>query len=140
MKTKTTKTAPKFSAEEVAAMKDRAKELKAGADGDAEVMAKIAEMPAADRDLGERFVRLVKAKAPHLTTRLYYGMPAFAKDGKVLCWFKAAAKFKTRYATVGFSDVARLDDGAIWPTEYAVTELSGKEEQKLAALVVKAAG
>lgn len=140
MKTKPKKTAPKFTAEELAAMKDRAKELKTGADGDAEVLAKLAEMPAADRALGEKFFGLVKATSPELTTRLYYGMPAFAKDGKVLCWFKAAAKFKTRYATVGFSDVARLDDGAIWPTEYAVTELDGAGEQKLAGLVKKAAG
>lgn len=134
--------------EERAAMKEHAAEIKrSGAKGATKAaeeaqacLDKIAEMPAEDRVLAERVHSLVTATAPDLTVKTYYGMPAYAKDGKVLCWFKSAAKFKTRYATIGFSDVAALDDGHLWPTEYAVTELTADVEQRLTALVQKAAG
>ena len=133
-----------FSADEMSAMRERARELKssrssaAKADGESDLLAKIAEMPPADRSLAERFHALVKATAPGLASTTYYGMPAYAKDGNTVFWFKAAAKFKTRYATVGFSDKANLDDGTVWATEYAVTQLSPAEETTLAALVRKA--
>lgn len=134
-----------FTAEERAAMQDRARELKAprggtraSADGEREVLAKIAEMPDRDRDLAERLHAIIKAAAPDLSARTWYGMPAYAKDGKVVCFFKPAAKFKTRYATLGFSDQARLDEGAIWPTEYAVTKLAAGAEATITALVKKA--
>jgi hypothetical protein len=127
----------KFSKEERAAMRERAKELKS-AGGEKEVLAKIAEMPKADRDMAERLHALVKKTAPDLTARTWYGMPAYAKDDKVVCFFKSAAKFKSRYATLGFSDKANLDDGAMWPTDFALKQLTAAEEKKIAALVKKA--
>jgi uncharacterized protein YdhG (YjbR/CyaY superfamily) len=135
-----------FSAEEKAAMKERAKELKAArgpradkADGERDVLAKIAEMPEADRTMAERLHAIIKASAPALSPRLWYGMPAYAKDGKVLCFFTAADKFKSRYATLGFDDSANLDEGAMWPTTFALKELTAAEEARIAALVKKAA-
>jgi uncharacterized protein YdhG (YjbR/CyaY superfamily) len=128
-----------FTAEERAAMRDHVRELKGIVGGDENaVLEKIAEMPAADRALGERLHAIIKASAPHLTPRLWYGMPAYAKDGKVLCFFQAAQKFKTRYATFGFSDKANLDEGNMWPTAYALTKLTSTEEAKIATLVKKA--
>ena len=132
-----------FSAEERAAMRERARELKAeaeGAAGEADVLAKIAEMPKADRVMAERIHAIVKATAPDLSPRTWYGMPAYSKDGKVLCFFKSADKFKSRYATLGFSDVANLDDGAMWPTDFALKELTPAEEKRIVALLKKAAG
>jgi uncharacterized protein YdhG (YjbR/CyaY superfamily) len=134
-----------FSADERAAMKERAKELKAEerwkkdkAAGEADVVAKIAEMPKADRVMAERLHELIKAAAPGLAPRTWYGMPAYAKDGKVVCFFQNAAKFKARYATLGFSDKANLDKGAMWPTSFALAELGAAEEKKIAALVKQA--
>jgi uncharacterized protein YdhG (YjbR/CyaY superfamily) len=132
-----------FTAEEKAAMKERAKELKAAArggkaDGESEVLAKIAEMPKPDRELAERLHALIKTSASDLAPRTWYGMPAYAKDGKVVCFFQGAHKFKTRYSTLGFSDTAKLDDGAMWPVGFALTELTAAEEAKIAALVKKA--
>jgi uncharacterized protein YdhG (YjbR/CyaY superfamily) len=128
-----------FTPEERAAMKERARELKRGsADGEADVLAKIAEMPQPDRGMAERLHQIVKSAAPELLPRTWYGMPAYAKDGKVVCFFQSASKFKSRYATIGFSDIANLDDGAIWPTSFALKKLSGTEEKKIAALVKKA--
>jgi uncharacterized protein YdhG (YjbR/CyaY superfamily) len=128
-----------FTAEERAAMKERARELKRGsADGEADVLAKIAEMPQPDRGMAERLHQIVKSAAPELLPRTWYGMPAYAKDGKVVCFFQSASKFKSRYATIGFSDTANLDDGAIWPTSFALKKLSGTEEKKIVALVKKA--
>jgi uncharacterized protein YdhG (YjbR/CyaY superfamily) len=134
-----------FTDEERGAMKERSRELKSAArrgkaDGEGEVLAKLAEMTAADRAMGERFHAIVKASAPALSPRLYYGMPAYAKDGKVLCFFQPAQKFKTRYATFGFNDNAQLDDGTMWPTAYALTELTADDEARIGALVRKAAG
>ena len=138
-----------FTDEEKAAMKERAKELKSaprrGArtdkpDGESDVLAKIAEMPEPDRVMAERLHAIIKAAAPDLVPRTWYGMPAYARDGNVVCFFQDAAKFKARYATLGFSDKAHLDDGAIWPTSYALTELTPAEEARIAALVKKAAG
>ncbi|CAM5469380.1 hypothetical protein GCM10010222_37680 [Streptomyces tanashiensis] len=135
-----------FTAEERDAMKEHAKELKAtkrrGAKADTEpdVLAKIAEMGDADRALAERFHALVKENAPGLTAKLWYGMPAYARDGKVVCFFQSAEKFKARYATVGFSDQAALDEGPLWPTSYALTDLDPATEKSLAALVARAAG
>ena len=132
------KAAATFTAEERAAMKERARELKAaskGADGESEVLAKIAELPGPDRAIASGLHAVVKATAPHLVPRTWYGMPAYAKDGKVLCFFQAAAKFKTRYATIGFTDAAKLDDGTMWPTTYALTAWSAAEEARIAALV-----
>jgi uncharacterized protein YdhG (YjbR/CyaY superfamily) len=126
-----------FTAEERAAMKERAKELKS-AGGEKEVLAKIAEMPDSDRAMAERIHAIVKASAPDLVPRTWYGMPAYAKDDKVVCFFKSAAKFKSRYATLGFSDKANLDDGAMWPTDFALKKLTAAEEKKIAALVKKA--
>jgi uncharacterized protein YdhG (YjbR/CyaY superfamily) len=112
-----------FSNEERAAMKARSRELKADkADGESEVLAKIAEMPESDRVMAERIHAIVKTTAPELSSRTWYGMPAYANDGKVVCFFKAAHKFKSRYATLGFSDNANLDDGGMWPTDYALKE------------------
>ena len=108
------------------------------ADGESAVLAKLAEMPEPDRTLGERLHAIVKASAPALTPRLWYGMPAYAKDGKVLCFFQSAAKFKSRYAMLGFSDVANLDNGAMWPTYFALTELTETEEKKISTLLKKA--
>ena len=131
-----------FTAEEKAAMRERAKELKAAAGAEEmerDVVAKIAAMPAADRALGKRIHEIVKASAPSLSPKLWYGMPAYAKDGKIVCFFQDANKFKTRYATLGFSDEANLDEGALWPVVFALTELTAATEAKLSALVKKAA-
>ena len=143
--TATDETPDGFTAEERAAMKERAKELKAEAratkpkaDRESAVLAKIAELPEPDRALGERLHAIVKASAPSLAPRLWYGMPAYAKDGKVVCYFQAAAKFNARYATFGFNDVANLDDGAMWPTSFALTELTAAEEERIGALVRQA--
>jgi uncharacterized protein YdhG (YjbR/CyaY superfamily) len=136
-----------FTDAEQAAMKERAQELKAEArrgprakkaDGESDVLAKIAEMPAPDRAMAKRLHSIVKASAPALSPRTWYGMPAYAKDGKVVCFFQSAQKFKTRYATFGFSDKANLDEGAIWPTAFALTELTAADEARIAALVKKA--
>lgn len=134
-----------FTSEERAAMKERARELKAQAratkgDAEAEVLAKIAEMTGSDRAMAERLHALVKANAPTLAPKLWYGMPAYAKNGKVVCFFQAAQKFKARYATLGFSDEARLDDGAFWPTSFALADLTPDVEARVAALVREAAG
>jgi uncharacterized protein YdhG (YjbR/CyaY superfamily) len=126
-----------FTAEERAAMRERAKELK-GAASESDVLAKIAEMPKSDRVMAERLHEIVKASAPGLSPRTWYGMPAYAKGGKVVCFFQSAQKFKSRYATLGFSDQANLDKGAMWPTSYALKELTAAEEKKIAALVKKA--
>src|SRR4051812_3350952 len=129
-----------FTAEERAAMKERTRELKAGnADGESEVLAKIAEMPERDRVMAERLHAIVKDSAPALTPRTWYGMPAYAKNGNVVCFFKCADKFKARYATLGFSDKAQLDEGSMWSTEYALKELTAANEEKLCALITKAA-
>ena len=134
-----------FTEEERAAMKARARELKAEAraskdreGGQRDLLAAIAAMPDEDRALAERIHALVTANAPDLWPKTWYGMPAYAKDGKVVCFFKSADKFKSRYATLGFSDQANLDDGAIWPTEFAVKELTAADEAKISALVKKA--
>ena len=130
-----------FTAEERAAMRERAKELKAAAgkeEAEQAVLEKIAEMPKADRVMAKRLHALIKATAPELAPRTWYGMPAYAKDGKIVCFFQPAEKFKTRYATLGFSDSAHLDDGAMWPVAFALKELTAAEEAKIAALVKKA--
>jgi len=140
------KTYEGFTEEERDAMKQRARELKAAgrrssrtdADGESEVLAKIAEMQEPDRVMGERLHALIKASAPDLSPRLWYGMPAYAKDGKMVCHFHPAQKFKTRYATLGFSDAANLDEGAMWPTSYALTELTAAVEARIGALMRKA--
>jgi uncharacterized protein YdhG (YjbR/CyaY superfamily) len=132
-----------FTAEERAAMKERARELKAEqakADGESDVLAKIAEMPEQDRAMAERLHAIVTDGAPDLSPRTWYGMPAYAKDGKVLCFFQSAQKFKTRYATFGFSDKANLDEGAMWPTSFALKGLTAAEEKKIRALLKKAVG
>jgi hypothetical protein len=142
-----TKTFEGFTDEERGAMKARAQELKAdarrspraaNADGESDVLAKIAEMPEPDRTMGERLHALIKASAPVLSPKLWYGMPAYAKDGKVICFFQSAQKFKSRYATLGFSDEANLDEGAMWPTAFALTELTAADEARIVALVKKA--
>jgi uncharacterized protein YdhG (YjbR/CyaY superfamily) len=147
----TTKTDEKFegfTAEERGAMKERAKELKAAArrgrradkaGEESAVLAKIAEMPESDRVMAERLHAVIKASAPALSPKLWYGMPAYAKDGKVVCFFKSADKFKSRYATLGFEDAANLDDGAMWPTSFALTKLTAADEARIGALVKKAA-
>src|SRR5919197_845047 len=130
-----------FTAEEKAAMRERARELKAAAnkaDAESEVRAKIAEMPEPDRGMAERLHALITASAPDLVPRTYYGMPAYAKDGAVLCFFQPASKFKARYATLGFNDKANLDEGAMWPTSFALNELTAAEESRIAALVKQA--
>src|SRR5512132_74369 len=128
-----------FTDEERGAMKERAKELKVDkADGEGEVLAKLAEMREPDRVLGERLHAIIKANAPALSPRTWYGMPAYAKDGKVVCFFQPAQKFKTRYSTFGFNDSASLDEGAMWPVAFALKELTAAEEAKIAALVKKA--
>ena len=130
-----------FTNEERAAMKERARELKAAADkedGERDVLAKIAELSGPDRALGERLHAIITASAPALSPRLWYGQPAYARDGKVLCFFQPAQKFKTRYATLGFSDEANLDEGAMWPTAYALTELTAADETRIGELVKKA--
>ena len=138
-----------FTAEERAAMKERARELKAEgrrgrgaakADGEQHVLAKIAEMPEADRAMAERLHATIKASAPDLAPRTWYGMPAYAKDGKVVCYFTPASKFNSRYATFGFNDTANLDEGAMWPTAFALTELTAANEARIGALVKKAVG
>ena len=133
----------KFTAEERAAMKDRVKELKAATDAaeaERDQLAKLAEMNPADRALGERLHEIIKAAVPALQPRLWYGMPAYYLDGKLLCHFLPAEKFKTRYATLGFSDLAKLDDGAVWANAYALTKLGPADERRIAELVRKAAG
>jgi uncharacterized protein YdhG (YjbR/CyaY superfamily) len=136
-----------FTAEERAAMKERALELKAAtrrgpraakAEGESDVLAKIAEMPEPDRAIGERLHTIITATAPALEPRLWYGMPAYAKDGKVVCFFQSAQKFKSRYATFGFNDKANLDEGTMWPTAFALTELTAADEARIGALVKKA--
>src|SRR3954453_19939280 len=125
-----------FTAEERAAVRERALELKAGkADGETNVLAKIAEMPEHDRAMAERLHALIKASAPDLSPRTWYGMPAYAKDGNVVCFFQSAQKFKSRYATLGFSDKANLDEDAMWPTSFALKELTAVEEARIGALV-----
>src|SRR5687767_12015153 len=127
-----------FTAEERAAMKERAQELKAEArkaDGESAVLAKIAEMPKSDRDMAKRLHAIVKASAPDLSPKTWYGMPAYAKDGKVVCYFQSAHKFKSRYATFGFNDTANLDEGAMWPTSFALKELTAADEARISALV-----
>src|SRR5918912_791507 len=137
-------TSKTFTAEERAAMKERAQELKAEraskgkADGESDVLAKIAEMQKPDRAIAERLHAIVKATAPDLSPRTWYGMPAYAKDGKIVCFFQSAQKFKTRYATLGFSDQANLDEGTMWPTTFALTELTAADEARIGALVKKA--
>ena len=134
-----------FTDEERAAMKERAQELKAEArankdkaEGESAVLAVIAAMPEPDRGLGERLHAIIKTRAPVLSPKLWYGMPAYAKDGKVICFFQSAQKFKTRYATLGFMHDAKLDDGAMWPTAFALKELTATEEATISALVKKA--
>jgi len=144
------KTSKGFTDEERGAMKERVKELKTAAlrgpradkadkaDGESDVLAKIAEMQGPDRTLGARLHSIIKASAPALSPRLWYGMPAYAKDGKVVCFFQSAQKFKTRYATLGFSDAAHLDEGALWPVAFALTKLTAAEEARIGALVKRA--
>ena len=134
-----------FTDEERAAMKERVQEQKAAAsrgsnkaDGESDVLAKIAEMPEPDRAMGKRLHAVITASAPVLSPKLWYGMPAYAKDGKVVCFFQSAQKFKTRYATLGFSDEANLDEGAMWPTAFALTKLTAADEARIGALVKKA--
>src|SRR5829696_5148013 len=134
-----------FTDEERAAMRERAKELKAEArankkkaEGESDLLAKIAEMQEPDRAMAERLHEIVKASAPALSPKTWYGMPAYAKDGKVVCFFQSAQKFSTRYATHGFSDAAKLDEGAMWPTSFALKELTATEEAKISALVNRA--
>jgi uncharacterized protein YdhG (YjbR/CyaY superfamily) len=138
-----------FTDDERAAMRERAREVKSAArrgsratkaDGESDVLAKIAEMPDHDRAIAERLHAIIKASAPGLSPRTWYGMPAYAKDGKVVCFFQSAHKFKTRYATLGFSDKANLDDGAMWPSAFALKELTAAEEARIGALVKKALG
>ena len=136
-----------FTDEERAAMKERVEELKAearrgpraeNADGERELLAKIAEMPKADRAMAERLHTIIKASAPALSSRTWYGMPAYTKDGKVVCFFQSGQKFKARYATLGFSDQANLDEGTVWPVAFALKELTAADEARLAALVKRA--
>ena len=129
-----------FTAEEKAAMRARARELKAGAEGESAVQAAIAAMSPQDRAIAARVHELVKATAPGLTPKTWYGMPAYGKDGKALCFFKASAKFGARYATIGFNDVAALDDGRLWPTDYAILEFTPAVEKAVRALIAKAVG
>jgi uncharacterized protein YdhG (YjbR/CyaY superfamily) len=127
-----------FTAEERAAMRARARELKAAAEGEEAVVAALKEMSAEDRALGERIHALVKESAPDLTPKTWYGMPAYARDGKVVCFFRNAEKFKERYAMLGFNDTANLDDGSMWPVAYAVKKLTAADEKKIRALLKKA--
>ncbi|MEV5322613.1 DUF1801 domain-containing protein [Nonomuraea sp. NPDC052634] len=148
MAAKSTTSYEGFTEEERAAMKEHAQELKKAArrgakseaDGKADVLAKIAEFPEGDRRLAERVHAIVKENAPHLTPKLWYGQPAYAKDGKVVCFFQPSSKFKTRYSTLGFNDAASLDDGVMWPTAYALTELDAETEKRIAEIVRRAAG
>ena len=143
----TGKASETFTDEERAAMKERAQEQKAAArrgsrggkaDGERDVLVKIAEMPAQDRAMAERLHALIRATAPDLSPKTWYGMPAYAKGGDIICFFQSAAKFKARYATLGFSDKANLDEGAMWSTSFALTELTAAEEERIAALVKRA--
>jgi len=130
-----------FTAEEKAAMQDRVQEMKVAAqkaDGESEVLAKIAELPATDRAMAKRLHAVIKASAPALSPKTWYGMPAYAKDGKIVCFFQSAQKFKTRYATLGFNDAARLDEGNMWPTAFALMKLTPADEARIGALVKKA--
>jgi uncharacterized protein YdhG (YjbR/CyaY superfamily) len=145
--TATNKTSGGFTDEERGAMKERVQELKTAArrgpragkaDGERDVLAKIAEMPAPDRAMAERLHALIKASAPALSPKTWYGMPAYATDGKVVCFFQSAQKFNARYATFGFSDEANLDEGAMWPTSFALKELTAADEARIGALVKKA--
>lgn len=144
-----TKKSTGLSAEERSALKERAQELKTEerrgsksrkADGESDILAKIAEMPDADREIAERLHEIVTASAPDLSPKTWYGMPGYAKDGKVVVFFQSADKFSSRYATLGFNDNAQLDKGAMWPTAFAVTKLTAAVEKEIAALVKKAAG
>jgi uncharacterized protein YdhG (YjbR/CyaY superfamily) len=138
---RTTAKSKGFTAEERAAMKERARELKAEgrkADGESDVLAKIAEMSEPDRAMAKRLHAIIKASAPALSARTWYGMPAYAKDGKVVCYFTPAQKFNSRYATFGFNDTANLDEGAMWPTSFALKKLTAAEEAKIGRLVKKA--
>ena len=146
-KKSTKKSGEGFTAEEKAAMKNRAQELKAEArrgpragkaDGESDVLAKIADLPEPDRAMAKRLHAIIRASAPALSPKTWYGMPAYAKDGKVVCYFQSAQKFKSRYATFGFSDEANLDEGAMWPTSFALKELTTAEEATIGALVKKA--
>ncbi len=142
-KSRTGRASRGFTAEERAAMRERARELKAAAgkaDGESDVLAKIAEMPDSDRVMAERLHALIKSTALELTPRTWYGMPAYAKDGKVVCFFQSAQKFKSRYATLGFSDKANLDEGAMWPTSFALKELTAAEEARIRELLKRAVG
>jgi uncharacterized protein YdhG (YjbR/CyaY superfamily) len=143
--TATSRRSKGFTDEERAAMKERARELKAEArpragkaDGESDVLTKIAEMQGPDRAMAKRLHAIIKASAPGLSPRTWYGMPAYAKAGNVVCFFRSAQKFKTRYATLGFSDKANLDDGAMWPTDFALKELTADVEARIAALVKQA--
>jgi len=142
---RTSATSKGFTADERAAMKERARELKAEARtkqdraaGEADLLAKIAQMPPPDRAMAERIHAIVKASAPGLSPKTWYGMPAYAKDGKIICFFQAADKFKARYATFGFNEDAKLDDGDMWPTSWALTKLTAADERKIGELVKKA--
>ena len=142
---KRTEATQTWTDDEKEAMKARAKEMKAEArrgaekaDGEKDLLAKVAELPDSDRIIAERIHAVVMASAPELSPKTWYGMPAYAKDGKVVCFFKAASKFDTRYATFGFEEAAKIDDGAMWPTSFALTKLTAADEKKLAALVKKA--
>jgi hypothetical protein len=148
-KTAGTRKRAAFTKEERQAMKEHVEELKAEArgergaskgDGEPVVLAKIAQMPAADRAMGERLHAIIMASAPELVPRLWYGMPAYSKDGNVVCFYQNAGKFKARYGTLGFSDKARLDDGTMWPNAFAITRLTAADEAQVAALVKKAVG
>ncbi|HEY5002592.1 MAG TPA: DUF1801 domain-containing protein, partial [Ktedonobacteraceae bacterium] len=139
------KESKRFTDEERAAMKERAKELKVEArankdkaEGESDVLAKIAEMPEPERTMATRLHEIIKASAPVLSPKTWYGMPAYARDGKIVCFFQSAQKFNTRYATLGFSDTANLDEGAMWPTTFALMELTAAEEARISALVKKA--
>jgi uncharacterized protein YdhG (YjbR/CyaY superfamily) len=139
------KTTQGFTSEERAAMRERVKELRSRPspgkeDGERDVLDKIREMPPADRAIAERIHSIVRTSAPDLTPRTWYGMPAYSKDGQVLCYFRPAVKFKTRYATFGFSDEANLDDGHMWATDFALTSLGSSDEARIAALLKKAVG
>jgi uncharacterized protein YdhG (YjbR/CyaY superfamily) len=133
-----------FTKEERAALKERGQELKAArggkrkADGESDVLAKIAEMPKPDRAMAKRLHAIVKSSAPDLIPRTWYGMPAYAKDGKVVCFFQSSSKFKTRYSTFGFNDTANLDEGAMWPVAFALTKLTAADEARIGALVKRA--
>jgi uncharacterized protein YdhG (YjbR/CyaY superfamily) len=135
---KSTKEKEGFTAEEKAAMKARARELKAAEDGESAVRAALAAMSAHDRAIGERLHEIIKARAPDLSPKTWYGMPAYAKDGKVVCFFRNAGKFKERYAMLGFNDSANLDKGSMWPVAYALKKLTAADEAKIGALVKKA--